>query len=372
MLPIVSHGGYNIIEMWHGPSGSLKDFSLGLVTRFLNYFTKKHNIKAVGVVGTLGDTGCAAIQNCLGRDNMRLVVLYPENGVSKLQRLSMTTVSSPNIRVFGCECDGDEFEHDIKKVFNDHQFASSHHLLWLNSTNIGRILSHVIFHVYIYLKFSPQVDKEVGLYLPTGGTGNATGACIAHEMGLPIKIITAVNENDGLYKCFKDGVAQQQHEVIKTHACAIDTVMITNLERLLYIISGGDGQLIKQLMQEYDKGQKIALPDKIRVNNFTRCVRVEQQAALEMAKTMWNRHQYMVCPHTSVAMAAAMIEREAGLYNEPSVCYSTATPAKFPEFVRSVDLYAPIPSHQLTEGLEERLENKRIMKQGENWEELLI
>ena len=371
VLPIVSHGGYNIVEMWHGPSGSLKDFSLGLVTRFLDYFTKKRKIKAVGVVGTLGDTGCAAIQSCLGRDNIKLVVLYPENGISKIQRLSMTTVQSPNIRVYGCECGSDEFDDDIKKVFSDEQFTTRHHLLWLNSVNIGRVLSHVIFHVYIYLKLCPKVDKELTIYVPTGAAGNAAGACMAHRMGVPIKIVTAVNENDNLHKCFEEGFLQQPPPVIKTYACAIDSVSLVNIERILYLLSGEDGELIKDIMEGCEAGRTVVVPKTLRPNHVIRSVRVNQHLALETARTLWKDHQYMICPHTSVAIAAAMIEQQESVNTEMAICYSTATPAKFHAFVKAVDVNAPQPKHMLTEGLEDLPENKQVMKEKENWEEIL-
>ena len=100
ILPIRSVGKYNILEMWHGPTGALKDLSVNIFTSLIDHFVGVQGQKAVGVVGTLGDTGAAAIYNSTGRENLRLVVLFPQNGVSKLQRLSMTTVSSPFLSLY--------------------------------------------------------------------------------------------------------------------------------------------------------------------------------------------------------------------------------------------------------------------------------
>ena len=367
----MSVGGYKFLEMWHGPSGSLKDFSLGIIARLVDYFLGKKKMKAVGVVGTLGDTGCAAIQSCLGRNNIRLVVLFPGKGVSKIQRLSMTTVDSPYIKVYECECVSDEFDEDIKRVFEDQQFVDGHHLIWLNSVNVVRVLSHAIFHIYMYLRLFPNAECEATVYIPTGGMGNVAGAAIARKMGLPIKTVAAVNENDTVYNLLANGSVEKPLSTIHTYACAIDTCSIPNLERVLYLMSKENGEVVKHLMDEFETSKMITLPEIMQSNGLLRAVRVDQGSAIQAAREMWRNNGYMVCPHTAVALGAAVKDKLEGNYSESAICYSTATSAKFPLFVKAVDDNAPLANHQLLESIESKTEHNLEMKQGQDWTAIL-
>ena len=363
---MVSIGGYNIMEMWHGSTGSMKDFALTIVTRFLNYLSRRDGFKGMGVVGTLGDTGCAAIHSCIGIDNIRLVVLYPADGVSEMQRLSMTTVDSPYIRVFECECVSDEFDSSIKAVFNDQQFADKNNLVWLNSCNICRVLASAVWHIHAYCQICPEFDRNIDIYLPTGGAGNAAGGVIVQQMGLPINIVLAVNENDAIHKCLSLGSLQQPPSIVKTHACALDSATIPNIERILYQTSHGNSVLVKELMEKFEQGLEVVIPADIQSTRI-RSVRVEQHEALHVAKRLWNEHKYMICPHTAVGVAAVDRSDNANT----AVCYSTATSAKFANFIQAVDVTAPLTTHPLTLGLEGKVEHKHIMKVGENWTESL-
>lgn len=304
------------MEMWHGPTGSIKDFSLTIVTRFLNYFSQRDGFKAMGVVGTLGDTGCAAIHSCIGNNNMRLAVLYPADGVSEMQRLSMTTVDSPYIRVFECECVSDEFDTNIKAVFSDQKFADKNSLVWLNSCNIGRVLAHAVWHIHAYSQVCPEFDRDIDVYLPTGGAGNAAGGAIVQQMGLPIKIVVAVNENDAIHKCLSLRSLKLPPSIVKTHACALDSITIPNIERLLYLNSHGNSTLVKELMEQFEQGLEVTIPVDIQPTGI-RSVRVEQHEALHVAKRLWNEHKYMICPHTAVGVAA--VDRSD--HANTAVCY---------------------------------------------------
>ena len=373
IIPIRPVGKYNILEMWHGPTGALKDLSINIFTSLIDHFVGVQGQKAVGVVGTLGDTGAAAIYNSTGRENLRLVVLFPQNGVSKLQRLSMTTVSSPFLSLYECECSSDEFDTTIETVFEDRVFCKQYNLFSFNSTNIGRVLAHMLFYMYTYLKICPTCDREVTMYVPTGGLGNIAGGCMVRCMGLPIKLVATVNENDTVHQCFSEGILAKTSSAIKTHACAIDSISPVNIERVLYYLSECNCKIVKNIMLDFQAGKSAQLPQTLMDRNtILRTIRVPQADAISVAKQIWEEHRYILCPHTAVAVSAAAKDKELSSFDPTlAVCFATATPAKFPKFVCAIDQSAPIPTHPLLLGLEEKKEFYHTMKQGEYWETIL-
>ena len=368
-------GPYNIMELWHGPTGAFKDLAFQPFARLVNYFLKKSNKKGIALIGTLGDTGCAAISAFKESDNAKVICLYPKYSISKLQRMQMTTVQSPNILNFSCETDTDDFDGVIVNAMKDKDLAGNCNLLWVNSPNVGRIVCHTVHHIYTYLQLCPSCDEEVVYYIPSGALADTTSAFQTSLMGTPIKIVSTVNENDFFHRVFNEKMLIRPLSVVKTYSCAMDTVFPHNVERVLHMLSGGDGGLIGSIMKDYYKEGRAVIPQSLldaasAGNGRLRSMRVEQEEAFEIAKSVWGEYGYQLCPHTAVAVAGKDKDRkrkdESGSL---SVCLATATAAKFQEFLSHLSI--PVPKHPCVEGLAEKEEVYSEMKKGEDWEQKL-
>ena len=367
LLTIKPLGKINLLELWHGPTGAFKDYSLSLMSKTFDAIMKRNNTKGVGLVGTLGDTGSAAIHSFKGNKNLGMVVLFPRHSVSQLQRLQMTTIHDPNLHTFACDSASDDFDQDIKDIFcKEHDFVKKHNLIWLNSINISRVLFQSIHFIYAYLKVAPSVTSEVNMYVPCGAYGNIAGGSLARRMGVPVRLISVVNENDYGYKCFVEGQLVKQDEVIKTHACALDSACPHNLERVIYFFS--NASTTKQVMERYESSGQATLPSSL-MDAFAQhkitSIKIPQDQAIAAAKRAWQLHQYALCPHTAVSVAGG----EQCPEGEIAVCFATATAAKFPKFMEAVG--ADSPGHPCVAGLEKMEEHFEEMQHGENWREMI-
>lgn len=371
IVPLQQVGPYNIMEMWHGPTGAFKDLAFVLFARFVDHFLKRQGKRSVALIGTLGDTGSAAISAFKGTDHVFVICLYPKHSISKLQRLQMTTVSAANILNISCESASDDFDGMLKNIFNDKDFSSKYNLLWVNSPNIGRIVCHTVHHIYTYLKMCPSCDREVNFFIPSGALADSTSAYLSYLMGVPIQVTSVVNENDFFYHCLTEGVLRRPVKVVKTYSCAMDTMFPHNVERILYLLSQGDSKMIHSIMEEYDNTGIAHIPLSILEATVGRikCERISQKESFSVAQHVWKEYQYTLCPHTAVAVAEVAKQQLPSESLSRSVCLATASAAKFQEFLHHLSI--PVPTHPSVEGLEEKEEHYKEMKEGENWEEKL-
>ena len=353
--------------MWHGPTGAFKDLAFVLFAQLINYFFKKQGKKGIALIGTLGDTGCSAIQAFKNATNVSTICLYPKHSISKLQRLQTTTTNSPNVLVFSCDTDSDEFDSVLMKVLADDKFAKEHNLTWVNSINVGRIICHTVHHIFTYLLMCPSCDQTVTFYIPSGALADSSSAYLAHCMGVPIKIVSVVNENDFFHNFFNSKSLIRPLRVVKTYSCAMDTVFPHNVERILYLLSKCDTSLVKRIMDKYYSTGRANVPDSLleMATGSISSQKITQDKSFATAKYIWDTYQYVICPHTSLAVSAHEMFPVDGL----SVCLATATPAKFREFLIHLDI--PVPAHHSVDGLDEMKEIYKEMKQGENWEGIL-
>jgi threonine synthase len=372
VLPIKKVGPYSILEMWHGPTGAFKDLAFALLARFVDYFLTKQGKKGVALVGTLGDTGSAAIHAFKDMKNTRLIVLFPKDSCHRLQRLQMTTVQSPFLRLYACHCPSDEFDTPIMKAFSDKGFATSHNLIWLNGINTGRFICQTINYIYAYLQMSPDCTNKVTFYVPSGGFANAAGGYQAQCMGLPINIVSVVNENDSFHKFMQSGKWKRPMKVIATHSCALDTVFPHNVERILYMMSNGNGPLIKSIMDDYYSKGVAVLPQYLLdgAANSISSERVTQDEAFNTAKHIWDSYRYTLCPHSAVAVTALKKHMTTNSSDgHTAICMATATGAKFEDFVK---LFCDVKtSHPCVEGLDGKKEAYHEFRNGQDWEDLL-
>ena len=356
--------------MWHGPTGAFKDLALSVVGRLMDHFLKKQGKRATVIVSTSGDTGSSAIHSVLNSKNVDIVVMYPRHMISRVQELQMTTIQSSNVRVISVDGTSDDQDVVMKKVNTDVVFAKKYNITCMNSVNVARVLLQAVHFIYTYLQVCPEVSDDVLFCIPSGGLGNLTGGVIAKEMGLPVKFLSAVNENDVVHRAFHQGELLMK-EVNTTYSSAMDIQIPYNIERIFYCLSGQQAGVVKEVMESFESGKRTTVPPALlEKSNYITTMRVTSEDTLTAMQQTWKEHRYLLCPHTAVGMQAlhTMSEKLPWKCRE-KVLIATATPAKFPEIISQIGL--PLPSVPAIDRLFTLPETKLLLEKGDNSEEKL-
>ena len=387
VISTVQHGDVMFAEMWRGPTGAFKDLSLVVLARMVGVFLRRRGQRSVVLVSTSGDTGSAAIHSVAGMETLiQLMVMYPRHMISRTQRLQMTTVSAPNVRVFSVDGTSDDTDVVMTKLFADSAFSGKHNLNVFNSLNVCRLLVQAIHFIYLYLKACPEADRDVLFCVPTGGMGNVSSGMVARGMGVPVRFVAAVNENDTVFQTLRTGRLKVPATVHKTLSCAMDINVPYNMERLLLSLallaqgnppfpegkSPFEGKspcdVVREMMEEFERSGECAIPAEVMdANTMVSSVCVQEDSVLATMREIWETHGYLICPHTAVATRAALdiLEGEEEGRGEKVVVICTATPAKFSEAVEKAGLTLP-PSEKF-DCLEKLPEHKLFMDKGEDW-----
>lgn len=387
-------GPVHVAETWHGPTAVFKDLTLPVLARLCSHFLEKRGERATILVSTTGDTGGTTIHSAMGIRNLRVIVCYPRYTVSRVQELQMTTTGAENAIVFSHEGTSDDLDVILRNIFTDPEIRKEHILLSFNSIHTVRVVLNIVHHIYMYLRLVPNADREVLVSVPTGGLGNAVGGYMAAEMGVPLQILSAVNENDVVHRAFTLGDFSITKPQVPTYAMSLDSLMPHNIERIFFYALGGDSVTLKRVMEDFEKRQKSVLPRKLleNVQHFL-TASVDMKQCLETMEKVWKDHNYVLCPHSAIAWRSAMAylsndtdgerkeicgnqEADEGGIRGSSRCeyvivVSTASPAKFPETLKKANVF--VPSAPWVEKLEAaRTEEKPLpLNKGENWEEKL-
>jgi threonine synthase len=236
-----------------------------------------------------------------------------------------------NIELFAVDGTSDDLDYPIREIFKDYSFCSTNNVCSLNSINIARIIVQVIPFYYAYLQVTSAGSKEdVCFVCPTGAAGNIAAATLARYMGLPIKLCAAVNENDVIYKLVSTGRMTISKDSVATNSPAMDIQVPYNVERVLYIISGGRSDLVKNWMTSFYDLSVLQLDEnwqkKLRDNLSSFTVTSSQVAAT--IKHVWDTKRYLLCPHTGVGMHAATTMPSLQAHSK-LIVVATAHPAKF-------------------------------------------
>lgn len=324
-----------ILELWHGPTASFKDMALQVTPLFFEEAIKKHKGKKYLIlVATSGDTGKAALEGFKDKDNISIIVFYPDNRVSNLQKLQMATQEGSNVCVFALKGDFDETQKIVKDIFNDKEFnlelAGKYKtvLSSANSINWGRLLPQIIYHVTSYLDLGEEIDIAV----PTGNFGNILGAFYAKKMGLPVrKLICASNANNVLTRFLSTGIYDiRKRKLLKTPSPSMDILVAGNIERLLYELTL-NSKLVSKWMSQLKTEQMFEVDSKTKkvLQNLFYAGWVSNKDCLDNIKKIYKETGYLMDPHTSVGQLAAQryIEKEA--VRSPVVICSTAHWSKF-------------------------------------------
>lgn len=364
--------GLNVLELWHGVTYAFKDLSLCCTAQFLQYFLEKRDKHVTVIVGTSGDTGSAAIESVQGAKNVDIIVLLPKGHCSRIQELQMTTVLKENVHVFGVEGTSDELDEPIKAMFADAAFARQHNLLSLNSINWARVLVQMAHHFYAYFQCAASLDTRplppVEVVVPTGAAGNVTAGCIAQKMGLPIRLVVAVNRNDIIHRAVWQGDFSLSAAVTPTLASAMDIQVPYNMERIFWLLSGSDSQVTRALMEQFEKTQGLKLPKELH-SKLSEAVTSESVSDAAITQTMrrcWDENRYLLCPHSAVAVSCHY-RQTAGEQpsSVPRCCLAPASAAKFPEAVLAAGLSPETPAEILA--LEHKETRCTVMRREDDW-----
>ena len=340
-LPAEGEDKY-LLELWHGPTCAFKDMALQILPHFLTVSLKKAQPgkEALILVATSGDTGKAALEGFQDVAGTRIAVFYPQDGVSPMQKRQMATQEGRNVMVCAIEGNFDDAQTAVKRIFTDgemQELLARHGLLFssANSINWGRLLPQIVYYFYAYFRLAEQGALSLGepmdVVVPTGNFGNILAAYYGRKMGLPVrKLVCASNRNKVLTDFIRTGVYDRRREFHATASPSMDILISSNLERLLFDLSGGDDALVRSYMEQLQKtgryevgGELLA---KLQGLFYGGCCGEEDTSATIAA--LW-QDGYLVDTHTAVAAKVlADYRRETG-DERPAVFASTASPYKF-------------------------------------------
>ena len=357
------------LELWHGPTCAFKDYALQLMPKLL--VEAKKNLgrteKTLILVATSGDTGKAALAGFADAAGTGITVFYPEGKVSQVQELQMTTQSGSNVNVCAVKGNFDDAQSAVKRIFGDKELAErladdSHVVLSsANSINIGRLVPQIVYYVYAYAKLYANgvigKDERINVVVPTGNFGNILAAYYAKQMGVPIdKLVCASNDNKVLFDFFQTGDYDRNREFILTTSPSMDILISSNLERLLYRISGDDDQKTKDMMEALKSTGKYTITEdmKARLDDFAAGYATEEECAQNIKK-VYDKTGYVMDTHTSVASYVCECYQKNSGDNRKCVIASTASPYKFVKSVMSAidPKYADQDEFSLLKVLEE-------------------
>lgn len=342
VAPTKKTNNYYFLELYHGPTCAFKDMALTLMPHLLETSLKKNEIKedVVILTATSGDTGKAALEGFKNLNQIRIIVFFPEDGVSNIQKLQMRSQEGNNTHVVSINGNFDDAQSAVKNLFNDKEFneyllKNNYILSSANSINIGRLLPQVVYYFYSYLNLVRVNDIKLGdkinFVVPTGNFGNILAAYYAKLMGLPInKLICASNENNVLYNFFTTGKYDKNRILNLTTSPSMDILISSNLERLLFEISNRDGKKVNSLINSLNNKGYYEIDENMRLNLSTFFGEYATESEVkENINKVFKEDNYLIDTHTCVAYTAS--EKYKNNHNDetPTVIVSTASPYKF-------------------------------------------
>ena len=355
------------LELFHGPTIAFKDMALSILPYLMTTAAAKNGSgkEIVILTATSGDTGKAALAGFAGVKGTKIMVFYPKNGVSSIQERQMVTTVGANTRVIGINGNFDDAQTSVKNLFTDQALVSEmaeHGMQFssANSINIGRLTPQIVYYVFAYTRLladgAIKAGDPVNFVVPTGNFGNILAAYYAKRMGLPIgKLICASNSNKVLFDFFETGEYDRNREFILTSSPSMDILISSNLERLIYHISGDSADRCAAFMKELKETGKYTITEEMRaqLSDFVSGYADEEQTAAEIREVFEN-DGYVIDPHTAVASSVYRRYRRETGDSTPSVIDSTASPFKFEGSVmKALGQDTSLPDLELADKLSE-------------------
>lgn len=340
-------GNKNVLELWHGPTCAFKDMALQLLPYLMTVSAEKtaEGKTIVILVATSGDTGKAALEGFKDVDKTKILVFYPVNGVSPMQKLQMTTQEGSNVSVCAIEGNFDDAQSAVKLIFTNEQIKkqlAEKNMMFssANSINWGRLVPQIVYYFSAYCDMLSMGQIEAGepinIVVPTGNFGNILAAYYAKQMGVPLKtLVCASNTNNVLTDFLKTGTYDRNREFYATTSPSMDILISSNLERLLYHMSGEDVKLVVSLMNQLAADGKYTVSDELikSIQSTFDAGFTAESNVNETIKAHFDKYKYLCDTHTAVALNVYDEYVKATGDDIPAVIDSTASPYKFSKSV---------------------------------------
>ena len=336
VTPLVTAGDYHVLELFHGPTCAFKDVALSLLPYLITGAKKLLNDETETVIltATSGDTGKAALEGFCDVAGTSIVVFYPKDGVSNIQEQQMITQRGKNVSVAAVRGNFDDAQTGVKHIFAEVKPTEKAALSSANSINIGRLAPQIIYYWYAWATLcrAGKIDatEPVNFSVPTVNFGDILAGYFAKCMGLPVgKLLCASNANNVLTEFLLTGKYDRRRPFYKTTSPSMDILVSSNLERLLYLASGGDAEMVAEKMRELNEQGWYQIEGDLlqKIQGTFLCGCCDDTMTAQTIKTVWGQERYLLDPHTAVAWAVA--DQHRAELSGQTVVLSTASPYKF-------------------------------------------
>jgi threonine synthase len=383
------------LELFHGKTAAFKDMALSILPYLMKGAMKAQKVeqKIVILTATSGDTGKSALEAFKDIDFIEIIVFFPKTGVSAVQKRHMQSQEGSNVHVVGIDGNFDDAQTAVKKAFDSGDVkkaacANGKILSSANSINIGRLFPQTVYYWYAYMKLIEdkkiKIKDAVNFCVPTGNFGNILAGYYAKEAGLPAgKFICASNENNVLTDFINTGVYDKNREFKKTISPSMDILISSNLERLIYHLSGNDGEYVKELMGELKTNGAYRVREDIKAKTESLYFGsyANEKQIMDAMRSVYEKSGYMIDPHTAAGVHAYKEYIAKTGDNTPCVILSTANAYKFADSVleaifgikeesfkaiETLGRLTNIPVHPALAGIaEKRIIHRRVCKPDE-------
>ncbi len=335
--------GTYMLELWHGPTCAFKDMALQILPYFLTTSAKKINLdkKIVILVATSGDTGKAALEGFKDVEGTSILVFYPEDGVSPMQKRQMKTQEGGNVGVCAIKGNFDDCQNGVKAIFTDDEVKNQLENAGLmfssaNSINWGRLVPQVVYYISSYAELVKSGEIELGekinIVVPTGNFGNILAAYYAKHMGIPVnKLICASNVNNVLTDFINTGIYDRNRQFYATVSPSMDILISSNLERLLYLMTDRNDEVIRDWFGKLASEGRYEVTDDVKAKLadefWAGCCNDDETK--ETINSVYGKYSYTCDTHTAVAVKVYEDYKKATGDTTKTVIASTASPYKF-------------------------------------------
>lgn len=332
----------SFLELYHGPTMAFKDMALTILPHLMSTAKKKNSDlkKTLILTATSGDTGGAALAGFSKSEDCKIIVLYPTEGISEFQKAQMHFYESENAKVIAINGNFDDCQNLVKNIFTMNKVYENIELSSANSINIGRLVPQTIYYFYGYLEMVKEnrieFGQKINVVVPTGNFGNILACYIAKKMGLYVnKIVCASNENSVLTDFFNTYRYDRKRKFYLTNSPAMDILISSNLERLLYLICDESTDVVNGLMNDLKEKGEYMLPKKYqnRLDDFL-AVSVSNEETKAYIKKCYKENNYLIDPHTAVAYGA--YDKLKNHLEGNTLIVSTASGFKFIETIDEI------------------------------------
>ncbi len=341
VAPLCKYNDGWLMELWHGPTSAFKDVALTLLPHLLTvaYQNQNENDLISILTATSGDTGKAAINGFADIKNTAITVLYPEIGVSDIQKRQMQTSLGKNVEVIAVKGNFDDCQRIVKDAMKDPvvlEVCKHMKLSSANSINIGRLLPQIVYYFDSYAKLvnhgDIQLNDAVNFVVPSGNFGNILAGYLAKQLGLPIKkLVCASNSNNVLTDFIRTGTYNVNRAFIPTISPSMDILVSSNLERLLFLLSNHNDVLINQYMSSLKNDGQYTISDDLRqrLQESFAAYDCSEDECKKVIHDTFHKEHILIDPHTAVAVHACHAYKQESNDTTPCIVLSTASAYKF-------------------------------------------